>query len=174
MLQNNCQIQINSKVFYPSHGAGEVVDEKQIEFGGEIKSYFEFSFINKNLTISTPIQNICKLGIRHVRKYDDIIKKISILKTKPIIKANVSDYNGLMIKIQELDLLGEVESFIEIIQFCNAEKAERLNESRLVPVSITKFIRNSASNLIGEMAVSKGITYEEAEKVFVEKTGVEI
>lgn len=167
------EIGLKSKVFYPSHGAGEVVKEKKIEFGGEIKKYFEFEFINKRLTISTPIQNLDKLGIRPVKSYEEIIKKISVLKNKPIKKADVKDYNELMTKIEELDLLGQVDCFIEIIQYCNEEKRSRLEEGRLVPVSITKFIKSSISNLVGEMAVSKGISYEKAEKLFTEITGLE-
>ncbi len=165
-------IGVNSKVFYPSHGAGEIVKEKQIEFAGEMKKYYEFSFINKKLTISTPIQNIGKLGIRNVLSYEDIIKRIAILKNKPIVKADVKDYNELMIKIQELDLLGEVDSFIEIIQYCNAEIEIRQKEGRLIPVSIIKNLRTSKSNLIGEMAVSKGIPYEEATVEFIKITGM--
>lgn len=167
-------IRLNSKVFYPSHGAGEVVKEKKIEFMGEIKKYYEFEFINKKLTISTPIQNIEKLGIRPVMSYDEIIKKISVLRSEPAKKADVKDYNQLMVKIDELDLQGEVDSFIEIIQYSNAEKKTRIDEGRLVPISITKYIKSSISNLVGEMAVSKGISYDEAEKIFEEKTGLKV
>ena len=45
------ELKIGSKVFYPSHGAAKVIAEKEIEFNGEIKKYFEFEFVTNPLSI---------------------------------------------------------------------------------------------------------------------------
>ncbi|MCB9803239.1 hypothetical protein H6763_00215 [Candidatus Nomurabacteria bacterium] len=167
------EIGVNSKVFYPSHGAGQIVKEKKIEFAGETKRYFEFSFLNKKLTISTPVQNIGKLGIRTVLPIEDILQQIKLLKKKPALDPQTKDYNELMNKIQELDQKGEVASFVEIIQYANFEKIYRNNEGRLIPVSITKFIKSSVEHIVSEMAVSQGISYDDAAKQFTATTGLE-
>lgn len=71
---------IGSKVFYPSHGAGWIKGEKEIEFNGEKKRYFEFELITNLLSISTPVDNVDNLGIRPVLSKKEIVEKISILK----------------------------------------------------------------------------------------------
>lgn len=163
---------INSKIFYPSHGAGEIVAEKSIEFAGEEKRYFEFEFINKKLTISTPVQNLEKLGIRHVLPFAKIKASISELKTSPYLDPKVPDYNQLLEVINQLDLLGAVDSFVKIIQFANYEKKQREKDGRLIPVSITKNIKNAVSNIVGEMAVTQGVSYEKASEQFEKITDI--
>ena len=165
-------IGVESKIFYPSHGAGRIIKEKMIEFGGEKKKYFEFSFINKKLTISAPVQNINSLGIRLVKMPTYILDKIKVLKSKPISSPDVKDYNELMILIRDLDTKGEVEAFIEIIQYCNHEMQQRQKEGRLIPVSITKYVKTSIDHLVCEFAVSSGLDYEEALKQFRQLTGI--
>jgi RNA polymerase-interacting CarD/CdnL/TRCF family regulator len=48
------KLKVGSKVFYPSHGAGYIKREKEIEFNGEKKRYFEFELATNPLSISTP------------------------------------------------------------------------------------------------------------------------
>lgn len=167
-------IAVSSKVFYPSHGAGTVISEKTIEFAGEKKLYYEFSFLNKQLTISTPVQNVDKLGIRPVYKADAIKDKIKQLKQKPEAEPDTHDYNSLMNKIRELDLQGEVDAFVSIIQYCNHEKKQRLAEGRLIPVSINKFIKNSVNHIVSELALSSGKDYDDALVDFEKITGLKV
>ncbi|MCA9374767.1 hypothetical protein KC622_00385, partial [Candidatus Dojkabacteria bacterium] len=167
-------IGVESKIFYPSHGAGKIIKEKVIEFGGEKKKYFEFSFINKKLTISTPVQNLDTLGIRPVRLPDYILGKIKVLKSRPISKPAVRNYNELIEVIRDLDTRGEVDAFIEIIQYCNHEMRTREKEGRLIPVSIVKYVKTSIDHLVSELAVSSGLGYDEALKQFREFTGIKI
>ena len=76
-------LKVGSKVYYPSHGAGWVRDEKDIEFNGEIKKYFEFELITNPLRISTPVDNVEELGIRLVLPPKDIKETIKVLKKTP-------------------------------------------------------------------------------------------
>ncbi len=86
---------VQSKIFYPSHGAGWIRSQKVITFGGEEKQYYEFQFINNALNISTPVDHIYDLGIRKVANPTAIRKSAAILKSKPSIKPNVKDFNEL-------------------------------------------------------------------------------
>lgn len=167
-------IKVNSRVFYPSHGAGKVVKQKKIEFGGEVKDYYEFEFINKKLTISTPIENIAMLGIRPVHSSRKIKDAIKVIKSNPSVKPKVKDYTELINEIQELDNKGDLDSFVLIIQYCNNEKKVREKEGRLIPVSIHKHINTSVENIVGELALSEQSTYEKAAKSFEKITGVEV
>lgn len=173
MKNTNHPIEINSKVFYPSHGAGHVVRERMIEFGGEKQKYYEFKFINSSLTISTPIQNVEMLGVRPVESGASIKKKIKPLKKTPSIKPPSEDYNDIITEIDTLLEDASIESFIHAIQYCNYVIQSRAEEGRLIPVSISKGMKTAIGNIAGELAVSEGIEFEDAVNEFAKLTGVD-
>ncbi|KKR05994.1 MAG: CarD-like protein transcriptional regulator [candidate division WS6 bacterium GW2011_GWF2_39_15] len=166
------ELKLQSKVFYPSHGAGWVKSQKVIEFGGEQKEYYEFQFINSPLTISAPIMNIDKLGIREVHKEREIIKRISILKKKKSLKPKAKDFNELMEILGELESKGDIDAYVQIIQYCNNIKKQRDAEGRLIPVSIDKHIKNSIDNIVAELAVSSDSDMPHAMVRFEKATGL--
>lgn len=165
--------EIGTKVFYPTHGAGWIKDRKFIEFQGKRKEYYEFEFVDNQLTVSTPVENINSLGIRPIMTPAEIESKIAILQKKPTLKPEQTDYNELMQFIQDLDNIGEIDAFIQIIQYCNNVKKGREKEGRLIPVSITKHIKTSIAHIVAELALTKGITVEEAEAEFKGLTAIE-
>jgi len=171
--KNDFVFEIGSKVFYPTHGAGSIKAKKFIEFQGEKKEYYEFKFIDAQLTVSTPVENVYNLGIRPVLKAKDIKDKIAILKKKPLKKPKSSEYNDIITYIQELDLLGEIDAFVEIIQLCASVRKTREKEGRLIPVSITKQSRTAVAHIIAELAIIHDITLEEAAIKFTKFTGLE-
>jgi len=165
--------EIGSKVFYPTHGAGSIKARKFIEFQGEKKEYYEFKFIDAQLTVSTPVKNVYNLGIRPVLKAKEIKDKISVLKKKPLKKPKSSEYNDIINHIQELDLLGQIDAFVEIIQLCASVRKTREKEGRLIPISITKQSRTAIAHIIAELAIIHDTTLEEAAIKFTRFTGLE-
>ncbi len=166
------KLKVNSKIFYPGHGPGVIKGTQDIDFAGEIKLYYEFEFINNELRISTPVENVEKLGVRKINKAEDIKKALKILKKAPYVKAPTENYNELMNIIRKKELSGEIMAFIEIIQFCNNVKVERDVDKRLIPTSIIKHIKNCIYYLIGELALAQNITYEKASTEFFKATNM--
>jgi CarD family transcriptional regulator len=168
------ELKIRSKVFYPSHGAGWVRAKKRIEFNGEKKDYFEFEFINNPLTISTPIENIDKLGIREVYSPAFIRKKVSTLKKTKTKNPKTDDFNALANMLRELEESGDIDDFIQIIQYCNSIRNKRIKDGRLIPVSIDKQLSGAVENIVGELAVSADVDYSKAFASFVRSTGLKL
>ncbi len=165
-------LKVKSKIFYPGHGPGVIKGTQRIDFAGEIKNYYEFEFINNELTISTPIENIEKLGVRGINKAQNIKNAIKELKKTPSKKPSTTNYNELMNIIKKKELSGEIESFIEIIQFCNYVREERGIDNRLIPISITKHIKNASYYIIGELALAENVSYEKASEEFFKITKI--
>jgi len=164
---------IGSKVFYKSHGAGWVKQQKEIEFNGQKKQYFEFEFINSAITISTPIENIDNLGVRAVHTAKAIKDKISVLKKKPYKDPKTTDFNKLMDLFKNLESGADVESAIETIQYCNHVKKGREKDGRLIPVTIENELNRAIDDIVGELAVSSGVKLYTAAKEFEKITGLE-
>ena len=164
---------IGSKVFYPSHGAGWVKQEKEIEFNGEKRQYFEFEFINSAITISTPIENIDNLSVRAVCSAKNIKDKISLLKKKPTKDPETTDFNKLMEIFKKLEGGANIDSAIETIQYCNHVKKGREKDGRLIPVTIENELNRAINDIVGELAVSSSVKLFTAAKIFEKITGME-
>ncbi|MBI2356945.1 hypothetical protein HYV12_02770 [Candidatus Dojkabacteria bacterium] len=168
------ELKLQSKVFYPSHGAGWVKAQKVIEFSGQQKEYYEFEFINSPLTISAPVENIDRLGIREVLKEKEIIKKIMTLKKTKTMNPKTKDFNELMSLLNTLESKGDIETYIQIIQYCNSIKKQRDAEGRLIPISIDKHVKNSVENIVAELAVTSDTDLARAELKFEKATGMKV
>lgn len=164
---------VGSKVFYPSHGAGWIRQEKEIEFNGEKKQYFEFEFINTSITISTPIDNVESLGVRAVYSAEEIKEKIAVLKDKPSKNPKTTDFNKLMELFKKLEGSANIESAIETIQYCSYIKKQREKDGRLIPVTIENELNRAISDIVGELAVSSNVKLQTAAKTFENVTGIE-
>lgn len=167
------EFKVGSKVFYPSHGAGVIKREKEIEFNGEKKKYFEFELITNPLSISTPVDNVENLGIRPILTTKKVEEAIKILKKTPTIDPKVKDFNMMLKMFKDLEESSELGASIQIIQYCNHVKKVREKEGRLIPITIEKQLEGAIRNIVGEMAVSGGITLKTASKKFTKITGIE-
>lgn len=166
-------LKVGSKVFYPSHGAGWIREEKEIEFNGEKKRYYEFELVTNPLRISAPIDNVNNLGIRTVLPIEKIKEAIKILKTKPSINPKVKDFNIMLNMFKDLEESSELTASIQIIQYCNSVKKSREKEGRLIPVSIEKQLESAVRNIVGELAVSTGTSLKTSCQTFTKITGIE-
>ena len=163
---------VGSKVFYPSHGAGWIKDQKEIEFSGQKKMYYEFEFINSPISISTPLDNVNNLNIREVEPPEKIKEKISVLKKTPSKDPKTKDFNKLIEIFKKLADQATTESAIETIQYCNFVKKIREKDGRLIPVSIENELNRAVGDIVGELAVSTGTKFETAAKTFEKVTGI--
>ena len=127
-----------------------------------MKEYIDFEFINNPLSVSTPVQSIDNLGIREVYDPKTIKKKISIVKKEKCKELPSNDFNQITNLLKDLEEKGEIDAFVEIIQYCNTIKDQREKDGRLVPSSIDKMRKNAIENIACELAVSEDIEFGKA------------
>lgn len=168
------ELKIGSKVFYPSHGAAKVIAEKEIEFNGEKKKYFEFEFVTNPLSISTPVDNIDSLGIREILSLAKIKDAMKELKKNPSKNPKVKDFNVMLNIFKDLEGSSDINSSVEIIQYCNYVKKTREKEGRLIPISIEKQLEEAVKNIVGELALVADTTLEDASKIFSKATAIKV
>jgi len=168
------ELKIGSKVFYPSHGAAKVIAEKEIEFNGEKKKYFEFEFVTNPLSISTPVDNIASLGIREVLPVTKIKDAMKELKKSSSKNPKVKDFNVMLNIFKDLENSSDINASVEIIQYCNYVKKSREKEGRLIPISIEKQLEEAVKNVVGELALATDTTLESASKTFSKATGIKV
>lgn len=62
------------KVVYPGHGVAVINRVLERKIGGQSTQFFELAFINKDMTILVPVDNIESIGIRQLSSESDIGK----------------------------------------------------------------------------------------------------
>lgn len=85
---------LNEKVVYPSHGVAKVNKLVKKVINGNEKTFYELSFLNKDITILVPTDNIDNVGIRPLASNEKIDQIIDILR-KPAKKDNCSEFISL-------------------------------------------------------------------------------
>lgn len=71
---------LNEKVVYPGHGVAQVSRIIKKQVAGNLVSFFELKFLNKDMTILVPLHNAEQVGIRKLcsdKNVCDIFKMLS-------------------------------------------------------------------------------------------------
>lgn len=124
-----------------------------------MREYVDFEFINNPLSVSTPIDNVDSLGVREVYDTKEIKKKISVIKKERSKDLGTTDFNLISNILKTLEDKGEIDAFVEIVQYCNSIRDQREKDGRLVPSSIDRMQKNALENIACELAVSSDIEY---------------
>lgn len=162
------------KVFYPGHGAGWVVQKKEIEFDGKKEPYFEFKFVNNHITVSAPINKTEELKIRKVHSTKTLKNTLKKIKKKSRIKPSKSNYNKFIKNIKILDETGDLEDCIKVLRQCRYIQYKRKKEGQAVPVQVRKYIHTATEYLVSELSVSGDIEYDKSAKLFTKLTGIQL
>ena len=62
----------DDKVVYPGHGVAIIHRVLDRKVGGKVTQFYELKFINKEMTILVPVDNLLTIGIRTVSSEKDI------------------------------------------------------------------------------------------------------
>ena len=71
---------LHEKVVYPGHGVAKINRIIKRKIAGKTTSFFELGFLNKDMTILVPVDNVASVGIRCLcsqEKITDIFKMLS-------------------------------------------------------------------------------------------------
>lgn len=81
------------KVVYPGHGVASINALLEKDVAGKKVTFFELTFVNKDVTVLVPMQNAENVGIRHLSSSENIYDAISILG-KPNRKISQYDFTA--------------------------------------------------------------------------------
>ncbi len=106
-------IRKGSKVVYPKHGAGKVVDIYKETVNGKEKEYLKIKFFNSPTTVSIPKSRAKEMGLREPLSKTNIRKTLKLLGKKiPIKKRTLKNLDGMA---KDLLNSGKLEDAIDLI-----------------------------------------------------------
>lgn len=87
---------LNEKVIYPGHGVAKITRVVEKEVSGHKMRFYELQFINKDMTILIPMNNVSLVGIRKLssqESIDDVFKMLAHPVKAPVQETVVSNWN---------------------------------------------------------------------------------
>lgn len=88
---------LNDKVVYPGHGVARVTRIIERSIAGNLAHFYELRFLNKEMIILVPVDNLSSVGIRALSTHDNIKSVFKILASPvnkdPSIELNISSWN---------------------------------------------------------------------------------
>lgn len=148
--------EIGDKIVYPQHGAGTIVDEKEMDFLGEKRKYYVLNIPIDDIKVMIPVLNMEESGIRKiltVEEMDDIIIVLEENSTKMSNNWN-HRYRNNMDKIKG----GNIEEIAEV-----ARNLEILDSEKSLSTGERKMLNNAKQIIISEMMLVYEIDYASAE-----------
>ncbi|MDY6028708.1 MAG: CarD family transcriptional regulator [Acidaminococcaceae bacterium] len=124
------------RVVYPLHGGAVVTGIQYRELDGASVGYYILQMLFENMTISVPVANAEKLGLRSVGDADVLQSLSAVLKERPDVRAVKSiswnrRFQYYMTKIKSGELM-EVAKIYKILTILEGEKKISVGERRLL------------------------------------------
>ncbi len=152
---------IGDRIFYPIHGAGVIVENKEIEVLGEKRTYYIMRMPIGDMKVMVPVDTVDEVGVRPIVGTEEIERVIKILKGHMTEMPNNWNrrYRANMDRIKSGDIF-ELAAVVRNLMLLDTEKSLSTGERKMV---------NSAKQmLISEMVLVCDLSIEEAEKLIDE------
>lgn len=108
---------LNEKVVYPGHGVARINSIVKKQVAGHETSFFELKFLNKDMIVLVPMNNLAAVGIRRLSSsdhIDSILKVVTEPATRATLEVAGSNWNKRNKRYQEDIRQGNLESICKI------------------------------------------------------------
>lgn len=147
------------RVVYPLHGGAIIKEIEQREQNGMLVDYFILQMLFENMTVSIPVENADKLGLRNIVSEEKLAEVAAVLQEIPDVQAVKSiswnrRFQVYMEKIKSGCIL-EVAKVYKILSVLEQDKKISVGERRL--------LHNAKQILQSEIMLVKDIDAAQAE-----------
>ncbi len=124
------------RVVYPLHGGAIIKEIEQREQGGVLVDYFILQMLFENMTVSIPVENAARLGLRDVVPVEKLDEVAAVLNEVPDVQSIKSiswnrRFQVYMDKIKSGCIL-EVAKVYKILSVLEQDKKISVGERRLL------------------------------------------
>ena len=78
------QFKVGEKVVYPAHGVGVIESVQSRTIAGTEKKFYMLRFLESDMTIMVPMENVASVGLRRIIGKDMVSKVYKILRDKKV------------------------------------------------------------------------------------------
>ena len=154
---------LNEKVIYPGYGVAKINRIVEKKVAGKNTSFFELLFMNKDMTILVPTQNLTSVGIRRLSSCENInsiLKKLSEPTNDSLQDLTASNWNKRNKEYQCKLRTGNFQEICKIyrdLRHIAAQKELSFGEKNLL--SQTEALLVEEISLVNQMGEEKAIEH---------------
>lgn len=152
---------IGDKIVYSVHGAGTIVDIKEIDILGDVKSYYILQLPINNIQVSIPVDEVDDAVIRPVISKEEGEKVSKILRAEQTEMP--SNWSQRYRENTETIKTGDIYEIADIVR-----NLTLLDMTKGLSASEKKMLNNSKRILVSELVIIGALEKDEAEAMIDE------
>ncbi|HEY5610900.1 MAG TPA: CarD family transcriptional regulator [Thermoanaerobaculia bacterium] len=153
---------VGDKIVYPNHGVTVVEQIGQSNIDGLQNTFYHLRLLANNSRLMVPVTNIDRVGLRRLYRQQEIGKLFSLLEKKPLSPAR--DWKDRYRENLEKMRTGKLEDVADVLK-----NLSQVSRRKALSFREKKMYDRAKYLLVSEVAIVKGITEPEAERL-IEKS----
>lgn len=150
---------IGDRVVYPLHGGAIIKEIEQREQGGALVDYFILQMLFENMTVSIPVENASRLGLRDIVPEEKLAEVAAVLQEVPDVQSikSISWNRRFQVYMERIKsgCIIEVAKVFKILYVLEQDKKISVGERRL--------LHNAKQILQSEIMLVKDVDAAQAE-----------
>lgn len=151
----------SEKVVYPGHGVAKINRIVEKKIAGNIASFFELKFLNKDMTILVPVNNAMSVGIRRLSS-DELINTILKNLSEPTSSLLQPEVMATNWNKRNKEYQGKLRTG-DLCEICGIYRdLKRIELQKELSFGEKNLLQQTESLLAEEIAIVKNISEDEA------------
>jgi CarD family transcriptional regulator len=151
------QFKVGEKVVYPAHGVGVIESVQSRTIAGTEKKFYMLRFLESDMTIMVPMENVASVGLRRIIGKDMVSKVYKILRDKKV-EIDQQTWNRRYREYMEKIKTGSVFEIAEVLRDLYLLKGDKD-----LSFGERKMLDTARALLIKELSLAKECTEDEIE-----------
>lgn len=139
------KFKVGDKVVYPNHGIGVVKEIRDLEFGGESKTFISLQILSSDSIVMVPIQNSKAVGLRKLVSRSRVTGVLERIRTAGVDIPQ--DWKGRYQENQEKMRSGDIEMVAEVLK-----NLTYLNQVKVLSYRERKMLERARQLVVTELA----------------------
>ena len=154
------QFKVGEKVVYPAHGVGVIESVQSRTIAGTEKKFYMLRFLESDMTIMVPMENVASVGLRRIIGKDMVSKVYKILRDKKV-EIDQQTWNRRYREYMEKIKSGEPKQIAEVLRDLYV-----LKNDKDLSFGERKMLDTAKSLLVKELSIAQGLEEDEIEAKF--------
>ena len=143
------QFKVGEKVVYPAHGVGVIESVQSRTIAGTEKKFYMLRFLESDMTIMVPMENVASVGLRRIIGKDMVSKVYKILRDKKV-EIDQQTWNRRYREYTEKIKTGSVLEIAKVLRDLFVLKGDKE-----LSFGERKMLDNAKQLIVKELAVAK-------------------
>ena len=148
------QFKVGEKVVYPAHGVGVIERVQSRTIAGTEKKFYMLRFLESDMTIMVPMENVASVGLRRIIGKDMVAKVYRILRDKKV-EIDQQTWNRRYREYTEKIKTGSVLEIAKVLRDLFVLKGDKE-----LSFGERKMLDTARNLLVKELAIAKSFSEE--------------